>query len=96
MSEIHTPTLYAPHVILDAAGDPIGVYRENQDPSDAQRFHAVPKINAYGEPILDAGEPVVSMLPLEDPRALAQIDSEGLKLDGNVLIEKDEDVAPSE
>lgn len=77
---------FAPHVILDAAGEPIGVYRENQDPADITRLHAVPRVNAYGEPIIEGDEPAVQMLPLDDPRTVKQLEAEGLAVDGNVLV----------
>lgn len=93
------------HVILDADGNPIGVYRENQDPSEPTRLHPVPRTNAFGEPITEqvyvgldpegeaifAEQAVVAMLPIDDPRVTAQLEAEGLKLEGTVLVSADPD-----
>lgn len=74
--------------IRDERGAVIGEWRTNQDPSDPQRFHPVPKVNADSEPIVDdkTGEAVVQMLPLDDPRAVAQLETEGFRVEGSVLV----------
>lgn len=81
---------FPPEVILDAAGAPVGLYRDNQDPSIPTRLHAVPLINAKSEPIVDpvSGEPETQMLPYSDPRTVAQLAKEGYEVteDGNGII----------
>lgn len=78
---------YPANVILDERGDPVGLYRDNQDPSEPDRLHPVPKTNANGDPILDGnGDPEVRMLPLDDPRTVEQLKAEGLKVDGVTLV----------
>lgn len=79
-------TTYTDEVILDASGAPLGVYRENQDPSDPQRVHPVPRTNFRGDPIVENGEPVTADLSLDDPRTLQQLAKEGLQVDGNALV----------
>ncbi len=78
---------YPANVILDERGEPVGLYRDNQDPTEPDRLHPVPKTNAKGDVILDnAGNPEVRMLPLDDPRTLTQLSEEGLQVDGQVLV----------
>lgn len=83
---------YPANVILDARGAPVGLYRDNQDPSEPDRLHPVPKKNSLGAPIIDAstGEPEVMMLPLDDPRVVAQLAEENLRVEGVVLVAVDE------
>jgi len=69
---------FGPDIILDAGGNPIGRYRDNQDPADAQRLHPVPRVNSKGEPIMDAGEPVVVMLPLDNQKVAAVLAADGM------------------
>lgn len=92
--------------ILDATGAPIGTWRANQDPSDVQRVHEVPKTNAKGEAIVDekTGEPTMVALPLDDPRVAAHLEATthedhplGLRVEGNVIVAIEgpaEDAAP--
>jgi hypothetical protein len=78
--------------ILDANGDPIGSYRVNQDPTEPTRLHPVPRTNSDGETIIDdhTGEPDVVLLPLDDPRVVTQLETEGLAVDGTVIVEAGE------
>lgn len=71
-------TEFSPDIIVDANGHPLGVYRDNQDPSDATRLHPVPKTNAKGEPIKDGDSNVIQMLPLNDPRVAEELAKAGL------------------
>lgn len=79
---------FGPQVILDAAGDPIGIYRDNQDPETIQRVHAIPQTNAKGDVILNAkGEPVMVELPLDHPRVTAALAAIGRVVDGTAIVE---------
>lgn len=93
---------FPPDIILDASGAPVGRLRPNQDPSEERRLHPVPRRNAQGEMILDGGAPDTVMLPLSDPRTVAQLATEGLKVaeDGSTLVaiegHPDTDIQPTD
>lgn len=52
-----------PDVIYDSAGNPIGVYRDNQDPNFPQRFVEDPEGNRFVD--VGAPDPVAEPAPVE-------------------------------
>lgn len=90
------PSEFGPDIITDVNGDPVGRYRSNQDPSDPQHLHPVPKTNAFGEAITEtvrvggtdeapvfAEEPVVVMLPYSDPKVVEVLAEQGMEVAPN-------------